>query len=577
MSTWPPVTHQDVADRLAEAVTRQAGSTSLAAASVLYNVKDFGAKVDFRAVTDAAMTSGSATLTSATAAFTAADVGKWFKVTGAGASGIPLYGTISAYTNATTVTLSVTAGTTVTGKRAWFCTDDTTALQAAIDAASAAGGGRVMIPGGGTIGNLTLKRGVHFSGMGVATRLYAKPGTSTPVIGSPTDGTTYLYEAQISDMTIHGNKELGCTGDGIFLAHNTQVIGDLDAIISYWDPQFRVTNVNVLWCGRDGVRLDQATTSGAGSSRSGADTLQGVFVQGSKRYGFHIRRYDCFLLNCSAGMSGSHGFMLDCANAKLANCKSWYSGVDIWPNGDTRSFTNTLSAGIYLGTGATGNQISGSESQDDYGYGIQITGTSSNLVKGYSCGGNSQAGILLSGGANGNDIDMTMVKADNPAGLYGAVFDGSTTQGNRVRLGIGAYGDSVTGAGSRLFHFQNGALPTANELDWAYANALSIYGDVSGSVSFFPFSASRFTIRMIGNTSIAAMSAGDAYPGQQITVVATQDGTGNRTLTWDASYKGAPALAGAGLTANKVSTFQFVNVSNSDTPSWVYTGGVQGL
>lgn len=547
--------------------------------SLPISVKDYGAKVDYRVVTDAAMTSGSATLTSATAAFTAADVGKWFKVTGAGAAGIPLYGTISGYTNATTVTLSVTAGTTVSGKRAWFCTDDTTAIQAAIDACSAAGGGRVVIPGGGTIGNVTLKARVHLSGLGLATRLMAKPGTSSPVIGSPTDGVTYLYEAQISDLTVVGNKELGCTGDGIFLAPNHQVTADLDAIISYWDPQFRVTNVNVLWCGRDGVRLDQATTSGAGSSRSGADTMSGVFVQGSVRYGFHVRRYDCFLINCSAGLSGSHGFMLDCANAKLSNCKSWYSGVNIWPNGDTRSFTNTTSAGIYIPTGATGNQITGSESQDDYGYGIDINGTSSNLVKGYSCGGNSIAGAILRGGANGNDLDITMVKADNPAGLYGVVFDGASTNGNRVKLGIGAYGDSVTGAGSRLFHFQNGALPSSNELDWAYArDTISAYGNVSGTIGFYPFSAERFTITLTGNTTVAAMNDGDAYPGQEITVIVTQNATGGWTLTWNAMFKGAPALAiGTGLTANKISTFQFVNVSATDTPSWVFISGTQGL
>ena len=71
-----------------------------------------------RRVLDAAMTSGSATLTSATAAFVAGDVGKPVTVQGAGASGVPLTTTISAVTNGTTATLAATAGTTVTGQYA---------------------------------------------------------------------------------------------------------------------------------------------------------------------------------------------------------------------------------------------------------------------------------------------------------------------------------------------------------------------------------------------------------------------------------------------------------------------------
>jgi hypothetical protein len=76
-----------------------------------------------RVVTDGAMTSGSNVLTSATAAFTSADVGKQVHVTGAGASGANLYVTIGVVTNATTVTLlqstqtapAANAGTTVSG------------------------------------------------------------------------------------------------------------------------------------------------------------------------------------------------------------------------------------------------------------------------------------------------------------------------------------------------------------------------------------------------------------------------------------------------------------------------------
>jgi hypothetical protein len=64
-------------------------------------------------VTDGAITSGDNTYTSATAQFTADDVGKSIVVAGAGASGADLSTTIASYTSATEVELTASASTTV--------------------------------------------------------------------------------------------------------------------------------------------------------------------------------------------------------------------------------------------------------------------------------------------------------------------------------------------------------------------------------------------------------------------------------------------------------------------------------
>ncbi len=71
-----------------------------------------------RSVTDGVATSGLATITSATAAFTASDVGKNVTFMGAGAAGVPLGTsatpvTILSVDSGTQVTLSATAGTSV--------------------------------------------------------------------------------------------------------------------------------------------------------------------------------------------------------------------------------------------------------------------------------------------------------------------------------------------------------------------------------------------------------------------------------------------------------------------------------
>lgn len=114
----------------------------------VYNVKAYGALGDGKTVTDGAITTGTPNLTSATAAFVAGDVGKYIKVGGAGAAGVDLVTTIAAYVSATAVTLTANASTTVSSQEIIFGTDNTTFIQAAIQAAFDAGGGIVYFPYG---------------------------------------------------------------------------------------------------------------------------------------------------------------------------------------------------------------------------------------------------------------------------------------------------------------------------------------------------------------------------------------------------------------------------------------------
>lgn len=98
----------------------------------------YGAKGDGQVVTDGAMSSGSAILTSATAAFTAQDVGKAILVKGAAAAGVTtLVTTIASRQSATQVTLNAAnaSGGAVSGALVMWGTDDTAAVQSAINAA----------------------------------------------------------------------------------------------------------------------------------------------------------------------------------------------------------------------------------------------------------------------------------------------------------------------------------------------------------------------------------------------------------------------------------------------------------
>lgn len=141
--------------------------TLLDLGGAVYNVAHsaFGAKGDVKSAGGGAMAAGSPTLTATSNPFVSSDVGKVIWVPGAGTSGRALGGTITAFANAGQVTLSVSAGTAVTGKTIGFGTDDTTAIQAAIDAASAAGGGQVVCQGGRTylVRNVYLRPGVDLN------------------------------------------------------------------------------------------------------------------------------------------------------------------------------------------------------------------------------------------------------------------------------------------------------------------------------------------------------------------------------------------------------------------------------
>lgn len=109
----------------------------------LNTVEGYGAVGDGKVLFDGSITSGSAILTSPSAAFVSGDVGKIVAILGAG-TGSPVAGkgfTIASWQSATQVTLSATAGSTVTAGPFAYGTDDAAAIQAAVTAIGTVQGG----------------------------------------------------------------------------------------------------------------------------------------------------------------------------------------------------------------------------------------------------------------------------------------------------------------------------------------------------------------------------------------------------------------------------------------------------
>lgn len=95
----------------------------------------FGAKGDLTYILDAAMTNGQKILTSASAPFTLADVGKTINIRGAGVAenkGM-LTTKIKEFTNTTTVVLEEASAATIAAKVAIYGTDDTVAIREAVE------------------------------------------------------------------------------------------------------------------------------------------------------------------------------------------------------------------------------------------------------------------------------------------------------------------------------------------------------------------------------------------------------------------------------------------------------------
>jgi hypothetical protein len=112
------------------------------------NVKTFGAKGDLQAITDAETVKGSPVLKSAAGRFKPTDVGKLCTVDKAISNTVSLYTVIVSWQSTNQVTLRDAAGVSVTKAGAIWGTDDTKAIQAAIDEIDVRGGGTIYFPPG---------------------------------------------------------------------------------------------------------------------------------------------------------------------------------------------------------------------------------------------------------------------------------------------------------------------------------------------------------------------------------------------------------------------------------------------
>lgn len=287
----------------------------------VFDVTSYGALGNGQVVTDGAMTNGSPTLTCATSApFVSGDVGKSIQVLNAGASNETLVGTISAFISSTQVTLSVSAGSTVSSMPVMWASDDTAAFQAAVDAATTyalahAYAATVLVPtaakafygisgalktGGSTLGNsqialpvvpttgrkLTLSiQGAH-TGAGVQHWQQLTPNTTGSTLvsfGLFANGTaqTNSINANGNPAVIGGPSQPGGYGVAPGVFSNLYVeIANLSILTCHSKFGFTYTGIDLSGVANAQLVDLQVSTSGTVAPPAGSYVSPGVFATG---------------------------------------------------------------------------------------------------------------------------------------------------------------------------------------------------------------------------------------------------------------------------------------------------------
>lgn len=286
----------------------------------VFDVTTYGAVGNGQIATDGVMTAASAVLTCASAPFVVGDVGKSIQVLNAGASNETLVGTITGFTDSSHVTLSVSAGSSVSGLPVMWATDDTNAFQAAVDAAVAyallhAYAATVLVPaatkafygisgalktGGSTLGNaqialpvvpttgrkLTLSfQGAH-SGAGVQHWQQLTPNTTGSTLVS--FGIFANATAQVNSINANGNPAViggpsqpGGYGVAPGVFSNVYVdIADLSVLTCHSKFGLTYTGIDLSGLANCQLRDLQVSTTGTVAPPAGSYISPGVFATG---------------------------------------------------------------------------------------------------------------------------------------------------------------------------------------------------------------------------------------------------------------------------------------------------------
>lgn len=356
-------------------------------------------------------------------------------------------------------------------------TDDTAAMQAAIDAASAAGGGTVFVPTGTYIvsageepsdGCLMLKSNVHMEGEGAGkTTVKVADGSDTKITGVIRSAYgEETHDFGLSNLTIDGNRE-----------HTT---GKIDGWFNGYIP------------GKDGHDSNV--------------TLSGVEIKDCSGYGFdpHEQTINMLIENCVSHGNGLDGFVADyMIDTKYVNNVAYDNdrhGFNIVTS--TNDFTMT--GNVAYGNGGNGIVVQRGSENIPSPYNVTIEGgnvynngaegvlvklSSDVTVTGVNIHDNGGAGVRIYGSTGvivtGNTLTNNALNApvpeviiqsyDDTAGVSGKFFPGSDNQVLDNTIIGGA--NSTYGVAERNEDGTDRNIIVGNDISQTSKGATLVYGD----------------------------------------------------------------------------------------------------
>lgn len=466
-------------------------------------------------------------------------------------------------------------------------TDDTAAIQAALDAAAPSSpwspAGTVHLPSGEYIvTGLALAQRVTLQGVGLGTRLKLKTnaGTLANLITNKQDyeGVNDAQAVTVRNLRLEGNK-----GNQLANSWNCGIVFNNDTPsgnYEWTDGRHQVSN----------VIIDQFTGDGFVQADRGVVQVSNVQVFDVDGFGFNIN-IDSEYVNCDAGGCGLDGWLIQ-GNNLLSNCKSWYSGYKLtsnrfsgagatattrtpptnaWDGGNIAGLVFSLANGY--GNGFTYRNISGSSvagnynggtttgcnAQDNARAGFFVDGGRQTLV-GCEADSNNNAGTtdgtssgtplgtyagfeLASNASNNTVIGLSWDRAANLARQASVLALPSSTghTGNRIELTF--YGTLFSGANTPPL--RSSSLVDSNRVQLRSAGGGFVAATFASSYTPDPFGSEVYAMTLTGpvtfaNPALTGTNTGTGIylvPGMRLTLLLTQDGTGGRTVTLGANYK----------------------------------------